>query len=265
MLRLGAEFRYYPCSLVSVRNREPVYYEIGQTIMKLLVDFRSYTFTLPPVRGLRIHMEEQQTSILIPRNRYDQLVRALNNSNDPVLALAGTFSPDADAHLVCMESKDDEFNYTTQAINIQDKPRKVTGASFVVFSASLKAAAGTMGIFRIIEDGLMVQVGSETMTALRTRLRALEDWSVRCGANQEELIQIIWCEDEKDFNKGVRSAIDGTPLDGVPSIRVHNGTDYMSGTKFIRWTEVFIIKVGSQFRFYNHNQWWIISEIEFFF
>lgn len=243
MLRLGAEFRYYPCSLVSVRNREPVYYEIGQTIMKLLADFRSYTYTLPSVSGLRIHMEEQQTSILIPRNRYDQLIRALNNSNDSVLALAGTFSPDVDAHLVCMESRDSESTYTTQAINIQDKPRKVTGASFVVFGGALKAVAGTMGKSRIIEDGLMVEIGAETMTVLRNRLRALEDWSVRCGANQEELIQVVWSEDEKDFNKGVKSPIDGTPLDGVPSIRVHNGTDYKSGTKLIRWTEVFIIKV----------------------
>lgn len=32
-------------------------------------------------------------------------------------------------------------------------------------------------------------------------------------------------------------------MDGIPSIRVHNGTDYKGATRFIRWTEVFIIKV----------------------
>lgn len=36
MLRLGAEFRYYPCMLVSVRDRKPVYCEIGHTIINLL-------------------------------------------------------------------------------------------------------------------------------------------------------------------------------------------------------------------------------------
>jgi len=36
MLRLGAEHRYYPCMLVSVRDREPVYWEIGHTIINLL-------------------------------------------------------------------------------------------------------------------------------------------------------------------------------------------------------------------------------------
>ena len=37
MLRMGAEFRYYPCPLVSTRNRKPVFCEIGHTIMNLLV------------------------------------------------------------------------------------------------------------------------------------------------------------------------------------------------------------------------------------
>jgi len=36
MLRLGAEYRYYPCMLVSVRDRSPVYWEIGHTIINLL-------------------------------------------------------------------------------------------------------------------------------------------------------------------------------------------------------------------------------------
>lgn len=78
----------------------------------------------------------------------------------------------------------------------------VTGASFVVFNASLKAAGGVMGKSHIVEDGLMVEVSADTMTALRSRLRALEDWSVRCGAAHDELIQVTWCEDEKDFNRG---------------------------------------------------------------
>jgi len=41
----------------------------------------------------------------------------------------------------------------------------------------------------------------------------------------------------------VKSPIDGQLMDGIPSIRVHNGTDYKGTTRFIRWTEVFIIKV----------------------
>lgn len=45
------------------------------------------------------------------------------------------------------------------------------------------------------------------------------------------------------FRFRVKSPIDGKAMDGVPSIRVHNGTDYMGTSRFIRWTEVFIIKV----------------------
>ncbi|EEB15937.1 zinc finger protein FYVE domain-containing protein, putative [Pediculus humanus corporis] len=246
MLRLGAEFRYYPCPLVSVRFREPVYYEVGHTIIKLLADFQNLKYTIPSVRGLRIHMEANQTSILIPKNRYDQVVRALKNSNDPVLALAGCFSCEADAHLVCMQSKGTEITYSTQAININEKPRKVTGASFVVLNGALKTTSGVAAKTSIIEDGLMVQVPRDTMTSLRNKLRNMEDWSVKCGPiegrNAEEVVKIIWCEDDKNFNVGVKSVIDNMALDGVPSIRVHSGKDFMGSTKLIRWTQVFIIK-----------------------
>lgn len=36
LLRLGAEFRYYPSPLVSVRHRKPVFFEVGHTIINLL-------------------------------------------------------------------------------------------------------------------------------------------------------------------------------------------------------------------------------------
>lgn len=52
-----------------------------------------------------------------------QVTRALNNSNDHVLALASNFSFTADSHLVCIQSNRDE-SYHTQAINIHNKPRK---------------------------------------------------------------------------------------------------------------------------------------------
>lgn len=48
---------------------------------------------------------------------------------------------------------------------------------------------------------------------------------------------------ETYWHYSVKSSIDGRALDGVPSIRVHNGTDYMGSCRFIRWTEVFILQV----------------------
>ena len=50
MLRLGAESRYYPAPLVSVRGRKSVYGEIGHTIMNVLADFRNYAYSLPTIR-----------------------------------------------------------------------------------------------------------------------------------------------------------------------------------------------------------------------
>ncbi|PNF19407.1 Zinc finger FYVE domain-containing protein 9 [Cryptotermes secundus] len=245
MLRLGAQYRYYPCMLVSIRNRRPVYWEIGHTIINLLADFRNLSYTLPSVRGLVIHMEDRQTSILLPKNRYDQVTRALNNSNDHVLALASNFSFSADSHLVCIQSNRDE-SYHTQAINIHNKPRKVTGASFVVFNGALKTSSNLTAKSSIVEDGLMVQITPDTMQALRGALRNMQDFSIGCGpagaSEPDELVNLKWVQDDKNFNIGVKSSIDGRALDGVPSIRVHNGTDYMGSCRFIRWTEVFILQ-----------------------
>lgn len=54
-----------------------------------------------------------------------EVVRALNNSNDSVLAFGANLSLAADSHLVCMQSTEDEnTSYHTQAINIHNKPRK---------------------------------------------------------------------------------------------------------------------------------------------
>jgi hypothetical protein len=79
-----------------------------------------------------IHMEDKLTTVLIPQNNYAQIQKALQNSNDPVLALGGNFSPSADSHLVAVQRDEDEpsrnalnnSDYETQAINIQNKARK---------------------------------------------------------------------------------------------------------------------------------------------
>lgn len=128
MLRLGALHRYYPSPHVSVRGRNSVYAEIAQTIVNFLADFRTYSYTIATIRGMYIHMEDRKTSVLIPRNRYDQIMKAINNSSDHILALAGNFSKSADGHLVCVQNTEsgcaETHSYSTQAINIQGKPRK---------------------------------------------------------------------------------------------------------------------------------------------
>lgn len=131
VLRLGAEYRYYPCPLFSVRFRDALYFEIGHTVMKVLADFRNFAYTLPSVRGLTIHLRNRMTDVMFPRNRYDQVIKGLNNSNDHVLAYASNFSIAADSHLVCIQTNTgDESTYQTQAISINNNPRTSTYSIF---------------------------------------------------------------------------------------------------------------------------------------
>lgn len=49
-------------------------------------------------------------------------MKVVTGSNEHVMALGANFSMEADSHLVCIQN--DDGNYQTQAINIQNKPRK---------------------------------------------------------------------------------------------------------------------------------------------
>ncbi|XP_060533607.1 zinc finger FYVE domain-containing protein 9 [Cylas formicarius] len=258
ILRLGAEYRYYPSPIISTRHRDSVFVEIGHTIINLLADFRNFSYTLPQIRGLIIHMEDKNTRVIIPKNRYDQVMKSLSTAEDHILAFAGNFSPDADSHLVCIQdTQNNENSYATHAINIHNKPRKVTGASFIIFNGALKPSSGLTAKSNIVEDGLMIQVLPEHMAQIRDSLRAMKDHRIACGcvdAASDETVSIVWGENDVDFNVGVKSPVDEMAMGGIPSIRVHNGKDYpgTSGNRVMRWTEVFIIQ-NSEETSLNHD------------
>lgn len=211
MLRLGAEFRYYPCPHISIRDRPTVYMDIAQTIISFLADLRNYTYNLNHVKGLVIHMEDRITSVYIPKNRYEDVMKVISDSSDNVLSLVGNFSSAADGHLVCIQNlepnTDDLLHYSTQAINIQGQPRKVTGANFIIFNGALKSSAGFSAKCCIVEDGLMVQITSEKLTDVRRCLEKMIDFEIVCGsANSEDLsretVSVKWTHNDCNFNVG---------------------------------------------------------------
>ncbi|XP_048207267.1 zinc finger FYVE domain-containing protein 9 isoform X2 [Perognathus longimembris pacificus] len=248
MLRLGAEYRLYPCPLFSVRFRKPLFGETGHTIMNLLADFRNYQYTLPIVQGLVVDMEVRKTSIKIPSNRYNEMMKAMNKSNEHVLAGGACFNEKADSHLVCVQN--DDGNYQTQAISIHNQPRKVTGASFFVFSGALKSSSGYLAKSSIVEDGVMVQITAENMDSLRQALREMKDFTITCGKadaeDPQEQIRIQWVDDDRNVNKGVISPIDGKSMESITNVKIFHGSEYKANGKVIRWTEVFFLENEDQ-------------------
>ena len=65
--------------------------------------------------------------------RYQAVVKALNTSNETVLALGACFSVSADSHLVTLQQEDGA--YQTQAINICNK----VSQSFYILSFQLNS------------------------------------------------------------------------------------------------------------------------------
>ncbi|XP_033845747.1 zinc finger FYVE domain-containing protein 16 isoform X1 [Periophthalmus magnuspinnatus] len=241
LLRLGSEYDVYPTPLSSVRFRDAVYRETGHTIMNLLSDLRNYQYSLPVVDGLRIHMEMGHSYIDIPKSSFSEMLKVVNSSNEHVISVGATFSPEADSHLVCFQNE--EGNYQTQANSMPGKTRTVTGASFVVFNGALKPSSGFKAKSSIVEDGLMVQIPPETMESLRAALREQRDFDIACGKSDgtevRETVTVRWINWSAPVNKGKTSAVDGNSLDGVHSMRVQQDTEFESDGRSIRCTEVF--------------------------
>ncbi|XP_015259966.1 PREDICTED: zinc finger FYVE domain-containing protein 16-like [Cyprinodon variegatus] len=241
LLRLGAEYDMYPTTLISVRFRESVYRETGHTIMNLLADLRNYQYSLSVVEGLRIHMEMGHSYIEIPKASFSEMQKVVNSSNEHVISIGASFSQEADSHLVCFQNE--EGNYQTQANSKPGETRTVTGASFVVFNGALKASSGFIAKSSIVEDGLMVQIPPETMESLRSALREQTDFDIPCGKNDggevKENVTVRWVDWSSPVNSGKTSGVDGRPLDGVPSVRMEQDTEFESHSRTIRCTEVF--------------------------
>ncbi|XP_074056134.1 zinc finger FYVE domain-containing protein 16 isoform X2 [Macrotis lagotis] len=240
MLRLGAEYSVYPTPLTSIRCRKPLFGEIGHTIMNLLVDLRNYQYTLHTIEQLLIHMEMGKSCIKIPRKRYTDIMKVVNSSNEHVISIGASFSIEADSHLVCVQN---DGIYQTQANSATGHPRKVTGASFVVFNGALKTSSGFLAKSSIVEDGLMVQITPETMEGLRLALRDQKDFKITCGkvdaVDSREYVDICWVDTEEKGNKGVISEIDGKSLEGIPSEKIQQEADFETDEKLVKCTEVF--------------------------
>ncbi|XP_058512226.1 zinc finger FYVE domain-containing protein 16 isoform X2 [Ochotona princeps] len=245
MLRLGAEYKAYPTPLTSIRGRKPLFGEIGHTIMNLLVDLRNYQYTLHNIDQLLIHMEVGKSCVKIPRKKYSDVMKVISSSNEHVISIGASFSTEADSHLVCVQK---DGVYQTQANSATSHPRKVTGASFVVFNGALKTSSGFLAKSSIVEDGLMVQITPETMDALRLALREQKDFKITCGkadaSDLREYVDICWVDSEERGNQGVISSVDGISLQGFPSEKIKLEADFDTDEKIVKCTEVFYFLKG---------------------
>jgi hypothetical protein len=123
-----------------------------------------------------------------------------------------------------------------------------------------------------VEDGVMVQIDSETMAKLKQSLQAMKPFRIECQKSVSQLnsllkqptpnsnstnhlnlnatpennggvITIEWTTQDKHLNKDVYSIVDGRSMNGVKSLRLTNTHDYANETKSIRWTEIYLIQI----------------------
>lgn len=189
LLRLGIEHCSYPFMIASLRDRPPVYYEVGHTIIGILADLRNYRYSVESVPKLRIIVDKDQEKVVIkfPMDYYQQVMKVLSNSNNEhVLSWMSDICTEATSHLVSVQNDDGQHDTQVYNNNYElcdiSKCHGQIGASFVIFSGALKATQpGQVAKISVVEDGLLIQIQSHTLTALRGSLQSMSEFSIETG------------------------------------------------------------------------------------
>ncbi len=75
-----------------------------------------------------------------------------------------------------------------------------------MFNGALKSSSGLRAKSSIVEDGLMVQITSDSMAQLKQAMKDMEDFTVGCGAldeaDPEEYVIVQWGDDDHQVNVG---------------------------------------------------------------
>jgi MAD (mothers against decapentaplegic) interacting protein len=204
LLRLGHKYNTYPYPIVSFRKRDPVYYEIGHTIISILGDFRNFRYSLTHVDGLRVMLDKtsRKVTVHLQQSSYVQFSKVLDGSNNEhVLAWSSCPFPEADGHLVSVQN--DKGNYNTVEFYKQSPNNTISfrsletgpvlGASFIVFSGALKVdQSGQPAKISIVEDGLLIQIQSCTMSALRNAIHYMDNFDIDCGKCHVYIFDIVY-------------------------------------------------------------------------
>ncbi|CAF3840332.1 unnamed protein product [Rotaria magnacalcarata] len=215
LLRLGYEYQSYPWPLFSVCDRNSMFSDTQHTIMSLLCDFRSFTYVLPIIRSLTISVGIQgSVSIRIPRNRHDDILKALEQSSPHALSF-GIMNVNREIHskhLVTMQNSADQQYETHLLSSLTPNAEHIRiGGNFLVINASLRSRDSpssspldtqNSGSFSLqnnlnakvnaIEDGIMLQIDGDALKILKQCLKERKDYAILAKARS------IFVEEQND-------------------------------------------------------------------
>lgn len=237
---LGAEFGAYPVPLLSVRERKPIFTEIGCTIFQILTDLKNDRYTVDVIDNLFIHLENDRCCIKIPLRKYNEVMKVIDSSDEYVVIIGTNPSKEADSYLVCVQ--DEDGLYQTKTVSVTGCPRRVTSASFVVFKEAT-APSRFSAKYAVIEDGIIVHVTTETLQNLCKALRGKKDHKIICSKTDtgevEKCVDICWVEDEDQRVKGILSPVDGLSMEGTLSEKMFHNRNSEGTGKALNCTKVY--------------------------
>ncbi|XP_064651837.1 zinc finger FYVE domain-containing protein 9-like [Lineus longissimus] len=205
MTRLGLKDRYYPCSLVSKRFRDPVFIGVTNTTLSMFCDFENFTYGFPFVPQSSVLIEEdEKVTVSLPIDKYHRVLDILSkfcSTPGGVLPIGADFHLQADSHLTVIQTA---TGYTPTGISkILDNPeggRRQTGATFIVFIGHSPDGYDVQS--RIFEDGIIVFLKPEVMSDLTEALQNHKSYTLTCdmfdkpegGLHSGKTIEVQWTQ-----------------------------------------------------------------------
>ena len=275
LLRMGVEARVFPAPGVGSRDRRPLFFEVGHTILNVLAvshscahaltdsrsrqDLRNFAYAMPCVAGVVVThcLASRRTTLLLPRTRYDAVAKATAQQREHVIALATSETSAPVPHLALSQSADSE-EYETRVLARdgscssvaaaaaaasatcqEEEGVVVVAAAFVVLSGALKARAdGASARASLVEDGVLVQLLPHLIDGVRLALRDMRDFEA------DDLV-IRWIPSAPEAEVDcARSAVDGRRLPSHARLRLRASAD--AAGQPLRWTELFCLEGGSE-------------------
>ena len=149
---------------------------------------------------------------MIARSQHKLVLDAIKQCGENYIAFGAGLTKDASRYVVCMQDLENG-GYETKILEVDgEKERARTGASFVLFNASLKE--GKQCSAGVLEDGVLVKMDAVQLSVLRSALQEMEDCemlmqmeSVLGGADagdgeEEEKVVVKWIDDDEEENLG---------------------------------------------------------------
>jgi len=242
LVSLGLQQNEHPYTIVNNRKRSLVSSSCEDSVLRYLCDLNDFNYGITTLQGIKIEIHDFHLKVDIPINRLADLnEQILKSSNEHLIVIGSdqmysSYANDSCMYLAC----NDKAKTHVMATGENLVTNKIL-PSFIILSGSLRAGGDKKVNITIVEDGVMVELMTESLDNLRNQILAGKCFTIENNTKSNEDLysfQISVQHNDDDFNVGMYSDVDLSSLQGVIGYNV-NRSEKKTKSYVLRWNQVF--------------------------